>query len=317
VSRVSGDSATNSPPRVYGLLCTFSRSQVALDYLDVLDRQTLRLDRVYVVDNSSDSSLRESLNARPATSIPVIYLDPGANLGPAGAFSVGFESLQDSARSDDVVIHLDDDDPPVVESQIERLVGALVTARAADASIGGIGLSGGNLRRRMGTIKPTPDAVGLVEVDHLHGGYLPCYTVAALVAVGGNDAAFFYGFEELELGRRLHGRGYRLMVDLDTAREASGRYPKKSSQDGSAQRTSAEGDWSRFHKERNLIRILKREGFWTAVAFTVMARHVAKPIWIMLRRPRAGWNRFTLGLRATRAGLRGETGIDRRYPPHG
>ncbi|MFT6390536.1 MAG: hypothetical protein ACJA14_000043, partial [Ilumatobacter sp.] len=29
----------------------------------------------------------------------------------------------------------------------------------------------------MGTIKPTPDAVGLVEVDHLHGGYLPCYTV--------------------------------------------------------------------------------------------------------------------------------------------
>ncbi len=309
VPRQSGD------PAVLGVLCTYGRSQTALDYLRVLDAQSRRPDAVYVIDNSSDPWLEEQIKARLSTLTHVRYIDPEANIGPAGAFSMGFQAVARHAQSDDVVIFLDDDDPPVLDTQIERLVGQLVRERERDPRTGGIGLSGGTLGSRTGMIAPTPDTGGVVDVDHLHGGYLPCYSVEALAAVKGNDESFFYGFEELELGRRLRGGGYRLLVDLDGAAEASEHYPKKSSDGSTAQQASTEGEWSRFHKERNLIRILRRERNWTAIMFPAPPRHVAKPLLTMVRRPSAGWKRLVLGVRAAYAGICDEGGIDPRYAP--
>ncbi len=305
---------SGSDPRLFGILCTYRRPAEALRFLDVLDQQTRPPDVVAVVDNGSDHDLRDAIASRPNSDTEVMYIDPRCNIGPAGAFGAGFEALVKSLSGDDFVVHFDDDDPPVDDAVLEHLAESLRQLRESDPFIGGIGLSGGRLNPRTGMVSRVSSAANREEVDHLHGGYLPVYLADALRSVNGNDRTFFYGFEELELGRRIHQRGWRLMVDTRLMRELSPLYPKRSAT-GRAQRSAPEPEWSRFHKERNLIRILRREHHWLAIFVTVTGRHLAKPALNLLRHPSSGWPRMVLGVRATIAGLADHGGIDRRYPP--
>ena len=303
---------------LFGIMCTYRRPEMALAYLDLLEQQTLTPSVVVVVDNASDASLAEAIAGRQSTRTEYRYVATGRNIGPAGAFHRGFDELRSIASAEDFIVHFDDDDPPVADSQIERLVHDLSNELAIDPDIAGIGLSGGRLSSRTGFVSRTNPSSRLADVDHLHGGYLPVYTVWALADVQSHDSTFFYGFEELELGRRLHGNGWRLLVHNELMRELVGLYPKKLPRPTLWHQSFSgysDGEWSRFHKERNLIRVLRREGLWVAIAVTVSSRHVLKPLAGMFRQPKRSWDRVTLGLRATRSGLRGETGIDARYPP--
>lgn len=311
---MSGEAAGGEPSALYGVMCTYRRRDAALDYLDRVDAQTLRPALVVVVDNGSDPSLAAAIAGRPTDSVPVRYIDPGGNIGPAGAFRVGLDALRGHAAKNAFVVHFDDDDPPVDDMQLEQLVTALRMARRSDPAVGALGLSGGRLNPRTGLVAAAGSERPFADADHLHGGYLPVYAFETLDATGGNDPSFFFGFEELELGRRIHLAGFRQMVATDLAAAVVGRYPKKDV-DGVAARREGEPAWSRFHKERNLIRILRRERLWSAIVFTVVVRHLLKPLSLCLRRPRVGWRRLVIGVRASWSGLRDEGGIDPRYPP--
>lgn len=311
-------STTRVERHLFGILCTYRRPDDALTYLDRLDTQTLTPSVVVIVDNGSDAVLRAAIASRHSDRTEYRYVDVGANLGPAGAFRRGFDELRSLASPDDFIAHLDDDDPPVSDTQLEQLVADLAAELESDLAIGGIGLSGGNLSPRTGFISRTSPSKRLGEVDHLHGGYLPVYTVSALADVQSHDPSFFFGFEELELGRRMHQRGWRLLVDNELMDKLESQYPKKRPKPTLWRQSHAaysDGDWSRFHKERNLIRILRREGLWIAIVVTVVSRHVLKPASGVFKNPSRARNRIVLGLRATRAGLQGRTGIDERYPP--
>lgn len=315
---VDGPAAPNDPlssvPRLTGILCTHRRPAAVLEYLDRLREQVRAPDVVVVVDNGGDEQLRSAL-ARPKPGWPAIrYLDPGVNIGPAGALHVGLREAADG--TDSLVVILDDDDPPVHPAQLDSLCAELIAAARDDPRVAGIGLSGGRLRTRSGTIAPVSGTDRVEAVDHLHGGYLPVYRVSALIDVGGADPTFFYGFEELELGRRLHDRGWRLLALSGLMAELQVHYPKRSPRSrrgGTIE--EADLDWSRFHKERNLIRILRREGRWCAIVVTVLGRHLAKPLLRFHRQPRAAVGRVRLGLRATAKGLANSGGIDPAYPP--
>ncbi|MGH9084626.1 MAG: glycosyltransferase family 2 protein [Acidimicrobiales bacterium] len=301
-----------------GLLCTFHRPTAVQTLLGALERQTRPPDVLVVVDNGQDVKLEASIAQRPHGPMEVRYLRPPGNLGPAGAFTLGLQSVAAELGAPDLVVHLDDDDPPVDDGQLAALVAELLSAAHGDPSVAGIGLSGGRLNTRTGVVRPVAGAPRLEEVDHLHGGYLPVYRADALLSVDGNDPTFFYGFEELELGRRIHQRGWKLLVDNELMRELVDRYPKRK-RDTTARATLRidEGDlgWSRFHKERNLIRILRRERRWAAIITTVLLRHLGKPLLVVPSQPRAAAGRMLLGMRATIAGLRGCGGIDLRYSP--
>ena len=299
--------------RVFGVLCTYRRPALAISFIDALRRQTLSIATLVVVDNGNDESLASSLRQLDASPISVIYIAPGSNLGPAGALHEGLVELAGLIAPDDLIIHFDDDDPPVDSTQIAHLVHRLLSERRRDPTIGGIGLSGGNLNRRTGVVSAASRSSGLAEVDHLHGGYLPTYVARALQEVDGNDPSFFFGFEELELGRRLGLEGWHLLVDVAFMEQLQHLYSKKS--EAPTVVRNPDHPWSRFHKERNLIRILRRERLWCAVAFTVFVRHLVAPLVRGVIHPAAAFGRVRLGLRAAAAGLRNEGGIDSRYPP--
>ena len=298
-------------PALHAVLCTYRRPHVALAYLDHLERQTLAPDLVVVVDNGADPSLADAIRARNSERTTYEYLASPGNIGPAGAFKLGFDHFDGRAGPHDLLVHLDDDDPPVITTALSELVADLQHQTALDATVGGIGLSGGNLDRRTGLIKPPRPRGDVAVVDHLHGGYLPVYRIDALTAVKANDPTFWFGFEELELGRRLTLAGWRLLVDTRVMAECEGLYPKRASRPVLA----PSNEWARFHKERNLLRILRREHAWSAIAFTVFARHLLRPLRSVLTDPSGTIRRVRLGWRITVSGLRGQTGIDARYPP--
>ncbi len=302
--------------RLFGILCTYKRQVGAIAFLDLLEGQSHAPDVVVIVDNGSDRSLEEHIGGRRSERIEYRYVDAGHNIGPAGAFRLGFDHVIGLADPADLIIFFDDDDPPVQETQIGRLVDGLLEAIAADASVGGMGISGGTLRPRTGLISPANRFVRIAPVDHLHGGRLPVFTVEALADVDSYDPTFFFGFEELELGRRLRQRGWKLLVDNELMAEAASLYLKKTAHSPPWNTSGGVATaWSRFHKERNLVRILRREHLWTAILVTLVGRHLLKPLSLAARHPRYARDRTLLGVRATVAGLRGRTGIDPRYPP--
>lgn len=318
VDASAGLDAPSAPPRrLVGILCTFNRPREVRRFIDVLEEQTRVPDVVVIVDNGGDPELRSFVEARDPSRRPELrYVDPGENVGPAGAFSLGLRELAGSVASDDLVVHFDDDDPPVERHQLAALCAELETATQRDALVAGIGLSGGRLRRTTGTIAPVSGVERVEAVDHLHGGYLPVYRARALFETGGNDASFFYGFEELELGRRLTQHGFKLLVFNQLMSEHEDRYRKRDKRCIPNRRINeADLDWSRFHKERNLIRVLRREGAWWAIATTVFVRHLAKPVLATRRQPLAAVRRLILGVRATIAGVTDRGGVDRHYPP--
>lgn len=301
--------------KLVGVLCTYRRPEAALHFLEVLEGQDRSPDLVVVVDNGLDEDLRAQIE-EGRWSFTTRYRSPGANLGPAGAFALAHGELADELGPEDLVLHLDDDDPPPQPQLLGRLVDDLDAAADFDPEVAGIGLSGGRLNVRTGLIAPVSGAPPLEPVDHLHGGYLPLYRFGALLSVRGADPTFFYGFEELELGRRLTLAGWRLLVHNGLMRGVQDQYPKRTPKPRRLTSIEdAEADWSRFHKERNLVRILRRERRWAAIASTVLIRHVARPVTAMPRHPRRAAHRLLLGLRAAAAGLRDTGGIDPRYPP--
>lgn len=301
----------SSSATLFAVLCTYGRPHVALAYLDHLERQTLAPDLVVVVDNGADTSLADAIRARRSERTTYEYVASPGNIGPAGAFKLGFDHFDGRAEPHDLLVHLDDDDPPVITTALAELVADLQHQTTLDAKVGGIGLSGGNLDRRTGLIKPPHPLGDVALVDHLHGGYLPVYRIDALRSVKANDPTFWFGFEELELGRRLTLAGWSLLVDTRVMAECKGLYPKRAGRPV----LTPSNEWARFHKERNLLRILRRERCWSAIAFTVLARHLLSPLRGMVTSPAGTLRRVRLGWRVTVAGLRCRTGIDSRYPP--
>ncbi len=295
----------------FGIMCTYQRPVEALKYLSLLQEQTLAPDIVVIVDNSPGADLQSLIPQQGSPQTEYRYVHSGSNIGPAGAFRLGFDVIRSLLAPSDFVVHLDDDDPPVGCDHLEHLVRDLCDARTSDTRVAGVALSGGTLNRWTGFVRGADRTLRLAPVDHLHGGYLPVFSAAALLDVDSHDPSFFYGFEELELGRRLTRNGWKLLVDSQLMNQAERLYPKRVRLDG----PTAEAVWSRFHKERNLVRVLRREGLWVAVLVTFVTRHLAKPLLLMARNPRRGWHRMMLGWKATIAGLRNQSGIDPRFIP--
>ena len=109
---------------------------------------------------------------------------------------------------------------------MERLVARLDELTDHEPAVGGLGLHGGLLDTGRGRVTAPVGANGVVAVDHIHGGYLPVYRRSALESVGGFDSTLFWGFEELDLGRRLSAAGSILYVDTDHWHDVAQLYPR-------------------------------------------------------------------------------------------
>jgi rhamnopyranosyl-N-acetylglucosaminyl-diphospho-decaprenol beta-1,3/1,4-galactofuranosyltransferase len=296
--------------RVFGVMCTFRRRDHVGATLAAIGRQSLQLDLLVVVDNDDDPAIRAVVEGQG--SVECCYLGVRPNSGPAGAFNFGLVALP-PPESGDLVVFFDDDDPPVAEDSLDRLVARLDELTERDPAVGGLGLHGGLLDIRRGRVNPPEETAGVATVDHLHGGYLPVYRRSSLQSVGGFDAGLFWGFEELDLGRRLVSSGSRLCVDMDHWRDVVALYPKARARRGVSMSVETPTA-SRYYSLRNLLRVLGRERCWRAILAVVIVRAIGKPLAGMAVRPRFAWANLAMNLVAVADSARGRMGPRDRFP---
>lgn len=296
-------------PRLFAAMCTYHRPDDAVRSLLALASQDLRPELVVVVDNGSDPTTREVVTSAP---LPVLYVDPGVNLGPAGGFHRALAELTE-ADDDDVVLLLDDDDPlPDDPSLVAALRDRLEPEAVAGRRLAGVAVRGGALDVRTGMVRSRPGSdSGLVGADHLHGCAFPLYRMGPLRRTDAFDPSLFWGFEELAAGRRLVAAGYELGVDADLLEPLVA--DREKFRRAGPTRRLAEPSWRHYYRHRNLLRVLRRERAWVGVAITVAVRLVGKPLVHLPVQPRRAWWHLRTNLAAVRDGL----GAERRMVADG
>lgn len=285
--------------------------------MDRLLGQSRPLDGLLVIDNGSDHRVAELV--RMASHDHVTYVDAGENLGPAGGFALGVERLLPAAADGDWIFLLDDDDPPFFDDAFEKAARFGMKMVATTADLGGIGISGGRFDFDTGAVRRIDDREieGAVEVDHITGGGLPGYRVAAIRAVGPPRSELFFGFEELEYGLRLTSAGFRLFADGEEwkrrkkVKREEGLLPPEHVSIARSEQTNwrvSDPSWRRYYSLRNLTFILRSHGrSWTAIKVG-LSRGLAKPIVNLFVTPGPAWRNLQMNARALRDGWLGRMG---------
>ena len=303
-------------PRLFGLLVTFRRPEALANHLDVLAKQTRRIDHLLVVDNGGDDESRDIVADHASAAAEVEHLVMPDNLGPAGAIGRGLRHLLDRAHPDDWVVLLDDDDPPEREDLLDELWAFAATQLGRHALVGMVGLIGARFDFERGRIVRLLDEEleGAVPVDYVAGGQLPLIRFAAVGDVGGFAEELFFGFDDLEYGLRLRRAGYDLFIAGELALWARTLAGRLGDQVGAPQLAGTNlRPWRRYYSLRNLIVILRRHGRWRAALRMSLTAGVAKGLVLLVRQPRAGGTHLVAGFRAVVDGWFGRLG--RRFDP--
>jgi rhamnopyranosyl-N-acetylglucosaminyl-diphospho-decaprenol beta-1,3/1,4-galactofuranosyltransferase len=271
--------ASNETTRHLGaVLVTYKRPVELARSLEAFACQTVEPRHLVLVDNDNDprvQSLLEKFSLR--TGAAVTYLAPKVNLGPAGGFASGLGLLSKRLSGDDWVVLLDDDDPLVHPSTLQRLLVSRRNLVNSGIRLGGIGMKGARFDRRKLRSHSVASDDALIEVDHLHGGFAPIYRLQALWESGGFRPDLFWGFEELDVGLRITGAGWRLVADTETLYSSGGSPKLKALSD--KPRWTTQG-WSprRYYTLRNLVVIAGEHCRRLDIAKMVFTRCLAKPL---------------------------------------
>jgi GT2 family glycosyltransferase len=292
-------------PVVDGVLVTFDRPRELRHSLRAISGQDLPLRRLWVVDNGRRAADVDGLAEELDLALDVQHVVTGENVGPAGGFALGIErALADAAEADWIVL-FDDNDPPASPQLLARLVQTGRELVERGERVGGVGLRGARMRWLRGRTVLPPTRRRVVEVDHLHGGYMPVYRLDALRQAPNFNPALFFGFEELAFGLGLTQRGFHLYVDVALAAEAltqptSGDTGPRIRTRGSATR--------RYYSLRNLVWLLRRHGHPIVALRVALVRGLLKPLLGVVLAPRTGLVHARLSARAVRDGFRGTMG---------
>ncbi len=303
--------------KIFGAVCTYRRPDDLRVMLDAIERQSRRPDHLIVIDNDADPEVSKLVAAHPlSTLMPVETISVADNAGPAGAFALAFDQLNRIADADDVFAIFDDDDPPPSDTLLADLL-SVVEESFVDPRVAGVGLRGGVLDTRTGFIHSRPRALGAAvqPSDHLHGGWFPCYRFSALAKVNDFDPSFFWGFEELELGRRLISQGYELRVASDVYFAVDPNAAVATHRRRRLLSGLQEPSWRHFYRHRNLIRVLRRDRAWGALILTIGGRLLLKPILFAPQNPRRAFWHLRTNYQATREAFQSQMAAS-KHPDH-
>lgn len=306
-------------PKLFGVMATFRRPDWLAESLDRLARQTRNLDDLVVVDNGSDEKAAALVAEYVGKGLAATYVDPGDNLGPAGAFALGMERLLPKAGPDDWIFLFDDDDPPFYDDAIENAERFAIRMVEQDPATGAVGISGGRFDFRTGRVVRIGDAeiTGAVPIDHITGPGLPAYRIAAIRKAGVFRKELFFGFEELEFGLRLVRSGFTLYADGDqwarrkADKRARGLLPPEEVSVARHRKKSikvSDPGWRRYYSLRNLLLILRESGHPGTAVRVAVGRGILKPLVNLVISPRLAWANLRLNLTAIRDHLAGRMG---------
>jgi glycosyltransferase involved in cell wall biosynthesis len=278
-------------------IMTYERPTILHETIGRLLEQTLRPEKILVVDNSisyETEGLIKDLND-PA----IEYFRVGYNSGPAGAAKRGLQRLVEEGY--DWIHWADDDDPARFNDAFEILL------KQTTPDIGVIGAVGSLFDWRTGLKKRYRDDQlnGLLEADSIGGGYCMIVNARAINAVTLPDEDLFFGMEEFDFCQRVKRAGFRVCV----SGELMFRYRQLNNKLGVDKKPSLipRRDLKHLHREyysyRNAIYLMSHTYKKRALVLKYLMRIAGKLPLGFVKGPRYGWRNATLLLKAVYHGL--------------
>ncbi len=282
--------------RFAAFVITYERPAILARTLEKLVSQTVSPEYLLVVDNGSGMAAKE-VAARFANH-GVAYHSMGTNTGPAGAAAFALRTLCEAGW--EAIYWGDDDDPPLTDDTLERL---LALAASADReNLGAVGRNGTRWNWRRGVYVRLSDEElqGIVDVDSIAGNSQLIIMTNAVASVGLPAPQLGFGYEELEFCLRLRKAGLRLLVDGDFFMEHRRlvdrlNYRKPVS---AMPKESANTMWRGYYGTRNYIHMMRRTFNQPRLAHKLAMK-------AMIRSALSFTRGFGFGVKYTRYQLRG------------
>ncbi|MGZ0176771.1 MAG: glycosyltransferase family 2 protein [Acidimicrobiales bacterium] len=289
------------------LIIAFRRDDALRRTLQALSEQSMMPKTITVWDNDN-SRATEQVVATEGKRFPdetLKYVASVDNVGPAGALSSHLATVCALKGPEAWVIRVDDDADLTDSEELRNLLDLAVVATDANPLTAAVGLRGATFDHKRATLSAatTLHANGLIEVDTLHGGYVPMFKVGPSVDVGGFNADFFFGFEELDFGLRLRRSGYKQYA-------APGYLDRNpiSFVRSSPKFLAETPGWRQYYSMRNLVVIARMFATKTALLEVVIIRGFAKPLANLFVRPRVAVKLLRVNRKAIADALRNRTG---------
>lgn len=295
--------------RLHGVLVTFQRPGPLRRALQLIAAQDRQLDRLIVVDNAPSEESAAIVRGYASEGHAVEYVPMRENVGFAGGVAEGMGRALQDARNEDWVVVFDDDDPPPSETVVGELERFALEMQTRDPRTAAVGLTGGWFDWRRGRFRRVPDRElhGPVPVDHVAGGHLPLYRVAAIRVVGPFYGPLFFGLSELEYGLRLTRAGYSIYAHGDLWLAARARHGRLNLTIRPGRRLP-ELTWRRYYSLRNAVFLLRTYGHpWVALR-VALVHGLAKPLANLVVNPGAAVRHLALNWKACRDGWGGRMG---------
>ncbi len=297
-------------PIVFGILPTYRRQDLLLDTLRKTMSQTRKPDCLVIVDNESHPQTAQIVatyqKEYPAT--PVLFLDAGENLGSAGGWALGMEEALKYAQDQDWFLTLDDDDPPLKTTDLEKMYSFACEQKQAVPELAAVGIVGARFNWSSGYLVRLDDdeLCGPVEVDYVGSGHMAMYSAQVMRSQGVFYGDLFFGHTEIEYSLRLRAAGYRVFAHGDLWKERR----IEGNRIGISVRPNrkCEIKWKKYYVTRNYIYTMRQHGRYDLAAKRAFIQTIAKPAYTALSSPRLAIRGFRLGLKASLDGFLGRMG---------
>lgn len=216
--RASEPAATPAAhPRLYAVVATYQRPQVATRAVQALLDQARPPDGIILVENALTPELD---GAFPADQVETICT--GANLGAAGGFGVGADVALERGATH--VVFVDDDcilrpdalqaiERHIIDGPLDAVLGPIIVGPGTNRLVWPIERPDGSLYARQDDLPLHP-----LRADHLafHGLTV---SAQALRRSGGPRKDLFFGGPDVEFGLRLGAHGYPIYYCPDAVAE--------------------------------------------------------------------------------------------------
>jgi glycosyltransferase involved in cell wall biosynthesis len=234
---------------------THHRPGVLRNTLERLLRQTRPPAYILVIDNGSGPEAGAVTRGFEPTRVG--YHRMGYNSGPAGAGAYGLRRLADEGF--DWILCGDDDDPPLTDDTVERLLRVVETAEPPLGMVGATGTPWDWSQGRRVLRFALPER-GICYVDVVGGSKLPIVSRAVVDQVGVPNPALFFGYDDFDYCLRIRRAGFRIAIDAELFRQYVGALQpeqRKSRPRGTPR--PRDEIWRQYYSTRNYIHFMRRE----------------------------------------------------------
>lgn len=250
-----------------GFVITYQRPTILFETIQKLFSQSCPPEKLWIIDNSEDQLTQNII--KDLDDDRLIYYRVGFNSGPAGAARIGLNLVTNAGY--DWILWGDDDDPPPTSKTFEKQFLAIKDSKIQN--IGQLGIVGQRFNLHLGKIDRITDFelqnTDLVQVDTISGGQ--CKIVSRKVIEAGvlPNHNLFYGFEELDFDLKLKEKGFKSIVESGFFLSLRKKYNRIDFNRPIYIKKSAAGLKRQYYSTRNLIYILRTNGFIFALLYQI------------------------------------------------